>query len=99
MKYNKQRLFEVMGKIDKSFKPRLCEGREHFLDYFKTGWSLSQTVRDMITTNKYLGDKYAQYLAPDFNWDALSDEQLRQIWDDWAVDEKMYNQHRSNYNL
>jgi len=84
---SKQRLFEVMGKVDETFKPRLFESRDYLLDYFKTMWSTSEEVKRLINSSGYLLKKYGQYIDPAFDWDALSDEQLKWVWDEWSVDE------------
>ena len=81
------RLFEVMSRLDKTFKP-LNEDYNQLLDYFKTMWSTSEEVKQLILSNSYLVDKYGQYVNPAFDWDSLSEEELKQIWEEWAIDEK-----------
>jgi len=74
--------------LNEGVKPKLNESREHFLDYFKTMWSQSQEVKRLISNNKYLTNKYQKYIDPNFNWDTLTDDQLKWVWDEWSADEE-----------
>jgi hypothetical protein len=76
----KQRLFEVMRKIDKSFKPKL-------VDYFSDMWAKDKFVIQLINAIPELRDKYLKYLNLDTNgWNLLSDDELKYLWDEWNVD-------------
>ena len=46
-KYNKQRLFEVMGKLDKTFKPKLNETGEWSGDEDDVAWM--EELRNVVT--------------------------------------------------
>jgi len=85
---SKQRLFEVMGRVDETFKPRLFESDELF-DYFINTWSKDDNTINTIKGNKYLMDKYGKYL--DFSvieWQQMPEEELQRIFKEWDVDYK-----------
>jgi hypothetical protein len=86
----KQRLFEVMGKIDKSFKPKL-------VDYFSDMWAKDKFVIQLINAIPELRDKYSKYLNLDINgWNSLSDDELKHLWDEWNVDSSRINEIPNN---
>lgn len=65
----------------------LAERNEALLDYFINTWSKDQNTIDVIKGRPYLQNKYGHYLTygPD-EWNAMSDEDLLQIWNAWDVD-------------
>ena len=71
-KDSRTRLYEVMERLDKTFKPVLNENYDQLLDYFMNMWSTSEEVKKLILSNDYLTSKYAQYVDPAFDWTALS---------------------------
>lgn len=97
-KDSRTRLHEVMGRLDKTFKPTLNESYDQLLDYFVNMWSKSEEVQKRILSNDYLRNKYSQYIDPAFDWTALGEEELKQIWDDWAVDEDLLQKQQSGMN-
>lgn len=62
----------------------------NLLSYFKNTWSRDKSVKDKVTSNKNLLNKYYQYFDPDFNWVLLSDDELNQLWSDWSRDEQLF---------
>jgi len=86
----KERLFEVTGRLDKTFKPKLNESTgEEMIKYFTNIWSKDQNVIDTINRYPEFKDRYSRYLSYDVNdWNAMSDEDLQNLWDEWAKDEK-----------
>lgn len=85
----KQRLFEVMSKVDSSFKIRLVESNDpaDILDYLMNGWSKKPDVINKIKSNKYLTQKYGKYLEFNENeWRQLSPEEITALNNSWYVD-------------
>lgn len=97
-KDSRTRLHEVMGRLDKTFKPALNESYDQLLDYFMNMWSKSEEVKKLIFSNDYLTNKYGQYIDPAFNWSALGEAELKQIWDSWAVDDDLLQKQQSGIN-
>lgn len=83
--------YDSDAPLNEGVRPKLNEGREELLDYYKTMWSQSDGVKKLIFSNSYMTDKYAKYVDPAFDWDTLSDEELQRIWSEWAVDEDALN--------
>jgi len=90
MKTNsRQRLFEVMGKVDSSFRQRLIESDDvdDMRDYLMNAWSKKSEVIEVINGSKYLTQKYGKYLQFGENdWRQLSPEELTTINNNWYVD-------------
>jgi len=80
--------YDTNNSLNEGFSSRLNESREHYLDYFKTMWSQSEDVKKLIFGNNYMFNKYGKYIDPKFDWDSLTDEQLKWVWDEWGVDEQ-----------
>jgi len=86
----KERLFEVTGRLDKTFKPKLNENTgDNMVYYFTNIWSKDQNVIDTINRYPEFKDRYSRYLSYDVNdWNAMSDQDLQNLWDEWAKDEQ-----------
>lgn len=92
----KQRLFEVMQKVDNSFKPILNENsddtRNSLINYLANIWSKDKYLLNKINSIPELKNKYYKYLNLDINgWNMLSDDELRQIYNNWAIDSEKYD--------
>jgi hypothetical protein len=88
----KERLFEVMGRLDKTFKPKLNESL-NLTQYFSNMWSKNDYVIAAIKNNHNLMDKYGKYLvySPE-QWDMVTDEELRNLWKSWTMDSNNLNE-------
>lgn len=62
----------------------------NLLSYFKNIWSRDKEVKDKVTSDENLLNRYSQYFDPDFNWVLLSDDELKQLWSDWSRDEQLF---------
>lgn len=62
----------------------------NLLSYFKNIWSRDKYIKDKVTSDENLLNKYSQYFDPDFNWVLLSDDELKQLWSEWSKDEQLF---------
>ena len=65
----------------------ISEGHKELVDYFSNTWSVDKNTIDTINSSNYLKSKYGSYLnyGPE-EWNMMSYEDLKQIWDAWDVD-------------
>jgi len=56
------------------------------LQYFKNIWSKDDQIKFKILNDEYLLNKYSKYYDKDFNWNVLSNEDLKKIFDEWNKD-------------
>ena len=76
----------------------LSSTQENLVDYFKNMWSKSEMTRDLVFNTNELFDKYKDYFeyTPE-QWDAMSEPDLRTLWDEWSKDEQRIQDLKGKY--
>lgn len=103
---SKQRLFEVMGRLDKTFKPKLNESPENnqeeydeLVGFMMEWWSKKEDNIRTLNSSKYLRDtfgKYFQYTEND--WRRLSYDEIKNIGTQWHIAYNTINKITRDYN-
>jgi len=94
MRNDKQRLFEVMGHINKTFKPKLNEdfGIEEDIDYLVNGWAKNEKTVNLLNSSSYLKNKYEKYLSLSIEeWFAMGEAKIKNFMEEWYVDKNVVN--------
>jgi hypothetical protein len=91
MKNSKQRLFEVMQRVAPNFTGKALNEdentRQNMINYFNNIWSKDESAINMINRYPEFKDRYSRYLSYNINdWNAMSEEDLQNLWDEWAKD-------------
>jgi hypothetical protein len=61
--------------------------------YFKHTWSKSESLRRKVRNHEDLFDDFGIYLTfSDEDWDNMSMEELKKLWDDWSKADEKYPQ-------
>jgi len=65
--------------------------RKWLVDYFKKIWSKSKPVTDLIFNNDELWEKYKHLFGINFDWNAMTLDELVNLWDEWNVDSEKFD--------
>lgn len=75
-------------KMNAFMAESLNEEFNQLRDYFQKTWSTDDRVVIAVENDPYLKDKYRKYLNPEFDWYSMSEQDLLNLWDEWAQDER-----------
>jgi len=54
--------------------------------YFKNIWTKDKNVTNLIFNNDEMWEKYKKFFAVHFDWNELTEDELVELWDEWAKD-------------
>jgi len=93
-KEKEEAALKAKEKVNAFMTESLNEGDDNIhrlLNYFLNVWTKDRSTTDLIFNNDELWEKYKKFFDVNFDWLALSEDELVELWDEWESDSAKYD--------